>query len=71
MIIDADTHFLPPDTYDYMGQEWEALKPRFQWNEKGLLVDVVFPGEPLQVQGATPLPPPRDRLQISRNVLHG
>ncbi len=58
MIIDADTHFLPPDTYDYMGQEWEALKPRFQWNEKGLLVDVVFPGEPLQVLGATPLPPP-------------
>ena len=33
MIIDADTHFLPPDTYDYMGKEWDALRPRFQWDD--------------------------------------
>ncbi len=58
MIIDADTHFLPPDTYDYMGKEWDALRPRFQWNDKGFVTDVVFPGEPPLVPGATPLPPP-------------
>ena len=57
MIIDADTHFLPPDTYDHMGPEWEALRPRFKW-EKGLVTDVIFPGEPPHVPGATPLPPP-------------
>jgi predicted TIM-barrel fold metal-dependent hydrolase len=58
MIIDADTHFLPPDTYDYMGPEWDALRPRFRWNDKGLVSDVIFPGEPPLVPGATPLPPP-------------
>ncbi len=58
MIIDADTHFLPPDTYDYMGQEWDALRPRFTWNDKGMVSDVIFPGEPPLVPGATPLPPP-------------
>jgi len=58
MIIDADTHFLPPDTYDYMGAEWDAVRPRFEWDDKGFVKDVVFPGEPLLVPGATPLPPP-------------
>ena len=58
MIIDADTHFLPPDTYDYMGREWDALRPRFTWNDKGMVSDVIFPGEPPLVPGATPLPPP-------------
>ena len=58
MIIDADTHFLPPDVYDYMGDEWDHLRPRFSWDDKGLLVDVAFPGEPAPVPGATPLPPP-------------
>lgn len=58
MIIDADTHFLPPDVYDYVGDEWMDLRPRFTWDDKGLLTDVVFPGEPPLVPGATPLPPP-------------
>ncbi len=58
MIIDADTHFLPPDTYDYMGAEWDALRPRFQWDDEGFVKDVIFPGEPGLVPGATPLPPP-------------
>ncbi|MDB5811865.1 MAG: amidohydrolase [Betaproteobacteria bacterium] len=58
MIIDADTHFLPPDTYDYMGDEWDAVRPRFQWDDKGMVSDVIFPGEPPLVPGATPLPPP-------------
>jgi uncharacterized protein len=58
MIVDADTHILPPDAYDYMGDEWEALRPRFVWDAGGLLTAVDFPGAPAQVPGATPLPPP-------------
>ncbi len=58
MIIDADTHFLPPDTYDHMGAEWDALRPRFIWDDAGFVTGVNFPGEPPAVSGATPLPPP-------------
>ena len=58
MIIDADTHFLPPDTYDYMGSEWDALRPRFVWDDKGFVTGVDFPGAPPVVPGATALPPP-------------
>ncbi|HEX2825102.1 MAG TPA: amidohydrolase family protein [Burkholderiales bacterium] len=58
MIIDADTHFLPPDIYDYVGDEFAALCPQFVWDDKGLLVDVQFPGAPPRVPGSTPLPPP-------------
>lgn len=58
MIIDADTHFLPPDAYDYMGDEWDSLRPRFVWDEKGILTAVDFPGAPPLVAGATPLEPP-------------
>lgn len=58
MIIDADTHFLPPDAYDYMGDEWNALRPRFIFDAAELLTDVEFPGEPKPVAGATPLAPP-------------
>jgi uncharacterized protein len=58
MIIDCDTHFLPPDTYDYMGPEWEEKRPRFVWDGQGVLETVRFPGAPPPVPGATPLPPP-------------
>ena len=58
MIIDCDTHYLPPDAYDYMGTEWESLRPRFRWDDKGLLTSVDFPGAPAPVAGATPLEPP-------------
>ena len=44
MIIDCDTHYLPPDVYDYMGPEWEAQRPQFIWDEKKLLTGVDFPG---------------------------
>jgi predicted TIM-barrel fold metal-dependent hydrolase len=58
MIIDADTHFLPPDVYDYVADEFQPLRPQFTWDDKGLLSEVAFPGEPPRVPGATPLPPP-------------
>ncbi len=58
MIIDCDTHFLPPDAYDYLGDEWDALRPRFVFDGEGFLTTVEFPGAPLPVLGATPLAPP-------------
>ncbi len=58
MIIDADTHYLPPDAYDHLGPEWEVSRPRFIWDDKGLLTGVDFPGAPPPVAGATPLEPP-------------
>ena len=58
MIIDADTHILPRDAYDYMGAAWDALRPHFVWDDRGCLESVDFPGEPARVAGATPLPPP-------------
>jgi predicted TIM-barrel fold metal-dependent hydrolase len=58
MIIDCDTHYLPADAYDQMGAEWEQKRPRFIWDESGLLTGVNFPGAPAPVAGATPLEPP-------------
>lgn len=58
MIIDCDTHYLPPDAYDYMGGEWNALRPRFVFDADNYLTAVEFPGEPAPVPGATPLAPP-------------
>ncbi len=58
MIIDCDTHYLPPDAYDRMGDEWDALRPRFVFDAEGCVTAVDFPGEPPPVPGATPLAPP-------------
>ena len=58
MIIDCDTHYLPADAYDYLGAEWDDRRPRFRWDDKGLLTGVDFPGAPPAVAGATPLEPP-------------
>ena len=58
MIIDCDTHYLPSDAYDYMGDEWNALRPRFNFDSDNFLTAVEFPGEPPRVSGATPLAPP-------------
>ncbi len=58
MIIDCDTHFLPRDAYDRTGAEWEALRPRLLFDDKGQLTALDFPGAPAEVAGATPLPPP-------------
>ncbi|HEV2008949.1 MAG TPA: hypothetical protein VGQ88_09540, partial [Burkholderiales bacterium] len=58
MIIDCDTHYLPPDAYDHMGSEWDALRPRFVFDADDFVTAVDFPGAPLPVPGATPLAPP-------------
>ena len=58
MIIDADTHFLPLDVFDHLGAEWDALRPRITWNDKGMFAAIDFPGQPPMIPGATPNPPP-------------
>jgi predicted TIM-barrel fold metal-dependent hydrolase len=58
MIIDCDTHYLPPGAYDRMGSEWDALRPRFVFDADRFLTAVDFPGAPPPVPGATPLAPP-------------
>lgn len=58
MIIDADTHFLPRDAYDYMEGHYADLRPRFEFDAKGCCVNVHFPGAPAKVPNTTPMPPP-------------
>jgi len=58
MIIDCDTHFMPRDAFDHVGGEFLDRRPVLKFDDTGLLTDVEFPGEPLRVAGATPLPAP-------------
>ncbi len=58
MIIDADTHFLPRDAYDYVEGPFADLRPQFEFDSKGCCVDVHFPGAPPKVPHSTPNPPP-------------
>ncbi len=58
MLIDCDTHFMPRDAFDHVGREFLDRRPILKFDDTGLLTDVVFPGEPLRVAGATPLPAP-------------
>ncbi len=56
MIIDMDTHILPPDIYDYVEGLLADQRPQFELSKDGLLVKWSFPGN-YQVKGTTPLPP--------------
>jgi hypothetical protein len=56
MIIDCDTHVIPPDAFDYLGEEFAALRPVFHFDDKGHYWHCDFPGRPEEVPGTTPLP---------------
>jgi predicted TIM-barrel fold metal-dependent hydrolase len=58
MIIDCDTHYMPPDAFDYVGSALDSKRPILKFDADGLYVDLDFPGRPAQVVGSTPLPPP-------------
>lgn len=58
MIIDCDTHFMPRDAFEYVDEPLRPLVPRLAFDESGFLSNIQFPGEPLRVDGATPLPAP-------------
>jgi predicted TIM-barrel fold metal-dependent hydrolase len=58
VIIDCDTHFMPKDVFDYLDDSLRALAPRLNFDGRGLLAGVDFPGAPAPVAGTTPLPAP-------------
>ena len=55
VIIDCDTHLMPRDAFDSIDGEWATSKPKLQFDDQGLYVDVDFPGYPAEVQGTSPL----------------
>jgi predicted TIM-barrel fold metal-dependent hydrolase len=54
MIIDCDTHLMPADAFDAVGGNLAALKPALKFDERGLYIDVDFPGY-REVPGTSPL----------------
>jgi predicted TIM-barrel fold metal-dependent hydrolase len=55
VIIDCDTHLMPRDAFDGVDGRLAASKPKLQFNDQGLYVDVDFPGYPAEVAGTSPL----------------
>jgi len=55
VIIDCDTHLMPRDAFDGIDGKLAASKPKLQFNDQGLYVDVDFPGYPAEVAGTSPL----------------
>jgi len=58
VIIDCDTHLMPRDAFDSIDGEWATSKPKLQFDDQELYVDVDFPGYPAEVQGTSPLSAP-------------
>lgn len=67
MIVDTDTHFFPPDAFDYVQGPLADKRPRLIF-DKDLLVDIEFPGAPPPVKGTTPLPPPGSGSRLAGNT---
>ena len=57
MIIDCDTHLMPADAFDAVGEHLAALKPTLKFDDQALYADVDFPGY-RDVPGTSPLPAP-------------
>ena len=55
MIIDCDTHLMPRDAFDGIDGRLEKVKPKLQFDNQELYVDVDFPGYPTEVPGTSPL----------------
>ena len=55
MIIDCDTHLMPRDAFDGVDGRLEAIKPKLQFDNQELYIDVDFPGYPAEVPGTSPL----------------
>ena len=55
MIIDCDTHLMPRDAFDGIDGEWATIKPKLQFDDQELYVNVDFPGYPAEVPGTSPL----------------
>ncbi|MBM2805063.1 MAG: amidohydrolase [Deltaproteobacteria bacterium] len=55
VIIDCDTHLMPRDAFDGIDGKLATIKPKLQFNDQELYVDVDFPGYPAEVPGTSPL----------------
>jgi predicted TIM-barrel fold metal-dependent hydrolase len=55
VIIDCDTHLMPRDAFDGVDGRLEGIKPKLQFDNQELYVDVDFPGYPAEVPGTSPL----------------
>lgn len=58
MIVDCDTHLMPRDAFEGMPARLSGKKPKLEFNDEGLFVDVRFPGYPPEVPGTSPLSAP-------------
>jgi predicted TIM-barrel fold metal-dependent hydrolase len=58
VIIDCDTHLMPRNAFDRVGQEFSKIKPVLEFNEHELYSGVRFPGYPNAMPGTSPLPAP-------------
>jgi predicted TIM-barrel fold metal-dependent hydrolase len=58
VIIDCDSHLMPKDAFDHIGDDFGARKPILHFDGNGLYVDVEFPGDAPRVPGTSPLGAP-------------
>jgi predicted TIM-barrel fold metal-dependent hydrolase len=58
LIIDCDSHLMPPDAFDGVSGVLEAQKPKLKFDKHDLYSDVEFPGYPPAIPGTSPLPAP-------------
>ncbi len=56
MIIDCDSHIMPRDAFDYVGDEYSSHAPRVKFDDSGRFVDVEYRVNPAYIAGTTPLP---------------
>ena len=54
MIIDCDTHLMPADAFDAVGERFSAVKPTLKFDSQELYADVDFPGY-REIPGTSPL----------------
>jgi predicted TIM-barrel fold metal-dependent hydrolase len=57
VIIDCDTHLMPADAFDAVGERFSAVKPSLKFDSQDLYADVDFPGY-REIAGTSPLPAP-------------
>ena len=56
MIIDCDSHIMPPDAFDHVDGSLAGRVPKLKFDEGGGFVDIDFPANPAYLPGTTPLP---------------
>jgi predicted TIM-barrel fold metal-dependent hydrolase len=58
LIIDCDTHVMPRNAFDAVGEKLDSVKPTLKFDEQDLYTGIDFPGYPAEMIGTSPLPAP-------------